>query len=244
MKQTERWYSERVGQHINLARWGHLGQPVLVFPTAGGDYEEIERFLMIDVLSSLMEAGRIKVYSVDSINGSAWLSGEDPRHAAWLQSQFDAALRHEVVPAIRADCRAPDIEVIAAGASIGAFNALALACRHPDVISAAICLSGTYDLSKWAQGVFTSDFYYTSPVHYLPDLQSGAQLDRLRQRFVLLAHGTGRYEEPEESWRVADLLGRKGVPNRVDEWHSYPHDWVTWREMLPRYVDELVPHTS
>jgi esterase/lipase superfamily enzyme len=34
------------------------------------------------------------------------------------------------------------------------------------------------------------------------------------------------------------VLGAKGVPNYVDlwgpEWH---HDWVTWREMLPKYLD-------
>lgn len=239
MKQTERWYSDRVGQDINLARWGHLGQPVLVFPTAGGDYEEIERFQMLDVLANLIEQGRVKVYSVDSLNGRAWLRGEDPRHAAWLQNRFDDAIRHEVIPAIRADCRSDDIEVIVAGASIGAFNALALLCRHPDVISKAICLSGTYDLSKWAAGALTADFYYGSPLHYLPDLQTGTQLDRLRHRFVLLAHGTGRFEEPEQSWRVADVLGQKAIPNRVDEWHGYPHDWVTWREMLPRYLDEF-----
>ena len=43
MKATERWYSRRLQQDIGLGRWGHYGTPVLVFPTAGGDAEEIER---------------------------------------------------------------------------------------------------------------------------------------------------------------------------------------------------------
>ena len=241
MKQTDRWYSQRLGQEIRVARWGHFGTPVLIFPTAGGDYEEIERFKMIDVLGHLLEAGRIKVYSVDSLNGRTWMTSADSAYGAWFQNQFDAALRHEVVPAIRADCRSPHLEVITAGASIGAFNALALVCHHPDVFSKAICLSGTYDLSKWIQGELTTDFYYTSPLHYLPGLNGGEQLDRLRTRFVLLAHGTGSFEEPDQSWRVAQVLGDKGVPNRVDEWPGHPHDWVTWRAMMPKYLDELVP---
>ena len=29
-----RWYSQRIGCEATLARWGTLGQPVLVFPTA------------------------------------------------------------------------------------------------------------------------------------------------------------------------------------------------------------------
>ena len=38
------------------------------------------------------------------------------------------------------------------------------------------------------------------------------------------------------------LFGAKGVPNRVDPWGpEHDHDWVTWREMLPKYLDEMVP---
>ena len=41
---------------------------------------------------------------------------------------------------------------------------------------------------------------------------------------------------------MADLLGGGGVPNRVDFWgHDYDHDWPTWRQMLPVYLNELVP---
>lgn len=217
-----------------------MGAPVLLFPTAGGDSEEIERFLMIDALGGLLSEGRIKVYSIDSLNGRAWLTGEHPGHAAWLQNQFDSAIRHEVVPAIRADCNSPDIEVIAAGPSIGAFNAIEVMCRHPDVFRVAVGMSGTYDLSPWLQGTWWDDFYFSSPLHYLPDLPEGPQLDRLRTRFAILAHGSGAWENPDESWRMADVLGRRRIPNRVDDWGpDYPHDWATWRQMLPRYLGEL-----
>ena len=40
--------------------------------------------------------------------------------------------------------------------------------------------------------------------------------------------------------RMANVLGSKGVPNRVDSWGpDRDHDWPLWRDMLPRYVDEL-----
>jgi len=61
MKTASRWFSPRIEQDISLVRWGHWGQPVLVFPTAGGDAEEIERMHLIGVLGPLIEAGRIKV---------------------------------------------------------------------------------------------------------------------------------------------------------------------------------------
>ena len=242
-KESTSWHSERLHREVQVVRWGEVGTPVLIFPTAAGDAEECERFLMIDTLAPLLEAQRIKLYSVDSVAGQAWLKEDNStRVAAQVQNAFDGFVYHEVVPAIRTDCNDPDAEVIVTGSSIGAFNALAAICRHPDVFSKAICMSGTYDLSKFLQGEVTRDYFYSSPLHFLPELEEGGDhLARLRERFVLLTHGEGRWEEPAQSWRVAEALGARGIPNRVDPWSDeYDHDWPTWREMLPRYLDELL----
>ena len=69
VKVTDSWYSERLEQPIGLARWGHYGTPVLVFPTAGGDAEEIERNGLVGACWPLIESGRIKLYSCDSVAG-------------------------------------------------------------------------------------------------------------------------------------------------------------------------------
>ena len=239
-KAVERWYSPRVNMDMTLVRWGQYGTPVLLFPTAGGDAEEVERFHLIGVLSPLIEAGRIKVYSTDSVAGRVWFSGEhSPEYCAMFQNHFDDFIYSEVTPAIRADCRSNDIEIITAGASIGAFNAVATVCRHPDAYKMAIAMSGTFDLSKYLHGQMFSDFYFSSPLHYVPGL-SGPQLDMLRQRFILIPTGEGRWEDIGESWRLANVLGAKGIPNRVDSWGpEWDHDWITWREMLPHYLNEI-----
>jgi esterase/lipase superfamily enzyme len=240
MKEITRWHSSRVEQEVQLVRWGHMGTPVLLFPTAGGDAEEIERFHLISVLQPLLDAGRIKVYSTNSIAGRAWFSGEhSAEYCSRLQNCFDSMIYNEITPAIRNDCRTADIEIITAGASIGAFNAVATVCRHPDAYKLAIAMSGTFDLSKYLEGSFNQDFYFSSPLHYLPHLE-GPQLEMLRQRLILLPSGEGNYEDIGESWRVARTLGAKGIPNRVDPWGPhYHHDWDTWREMLPKYLDEF-----
>ncbi len=241
-KESSTWHSDRLGEEITLVRWGEVGTPVLIFPTAGGDCEEIERFHMITVLAPLLEAKRIKAYSVDSIAGKAWLKKDNTSaSAARVQENFDACLYHEVVPAIRQDCNDPDAMIIASGASLGAFNALAALCRHPDAYSKAICMSGTYGLEKFLEGPVTKEYYESSPLHFLPNMPEGQFLETLRQRYVLLTHGEGRYESPEESWNVAKALGAKGIPNRVDSWgEDYHHDWVTWRDMLPKYLEEFL----
>jgi len=240
VKIVERWHSDRIGEEVSIARWGTVGVPVLIFPTAGGDSEEIERFHLIGALEELIRDGRIKVYSVDSINGRTFFTSSDSRQIGWMMTAFDSVIEHEVVPAIRADCRSDNIEIVTAGASIGAFNALEVLCRHPETFRAALCVSGTFNLTRWLKGPMTSDFFFSSPIHYLPTLAEGQQLDRLRERFVVFAHGLGKAEDPGESWRTAEVLGSKGIPNRVDEWGvEWPHDWVTWREMFPKLLDEL-----
>jgi len=118
------------------------------------------------------------------------------------------------------------------------YQALAAVCRHPDVFRLGVCMSGTYDFSRWMGGAHTVDYHYASPMHFLPTMPEGRQLQKLRTRFLILATGTGDYESPWESWAVGQILGDKRVPNRVDFWKDYRHDWMTWREMLPKYLAE------
>jgi esterase/lipase superfamily enzyme len=241
-KTVGKWRSERLERDVSLVRWGTYGQPVLLFPTAGGDAEEVERFLMMDVLGGLLDAGRIKIYSCDSAAGRALLTREgSAKHQMWLQNQFQQYVRHEVLAAIRADCKNPEADVWAAGASIGAFHAAAVVCRWPDVFSKALAMSGTYDLRRFYDArpdEFTDEFWVSSPIHFVPKL-GGRHLDVLRTRFILLASGEGRAEDIGESWNLAHVLGRQAIPNRVDPWgRDWHHDWPTWRKMLPQYLDD------
>jgi len=242
VKTSARWYSQRLQRDMNMVRWGTFGQPVLLFPTAGGDAEEVERFLMMKVLAPLIDGGKIKVYSCDSAAGQAMVQREgSPGHRQWVLNQFHQYVRHEVVPAIRADCRNDHLEIISAGASIGAFHAAAVLCRFPDVFSKAIAMSGTFDIRRFMSADhFGDDFWVSSPLHFVPTL-NGPHLEKLRTRFVLMPSGEGKAEDINESWALARVLGQKGIPNRVDSWgKETPHDWMTWRDMLPKYLSQMV----
>jgi esterase/lipase superfamily enzyme len=235
------WYSERMKREATMVRWGVTGQPVLIFPTAGGDCEEIERFHLSRVLDPLISAGRIKVYSCDSVAGEAMMKQEGtPAHRMWLLNQFHQYIRHEVVPAIRTDCKSDDIPIWTTGASIGAFHSVAVTCRWPNVFHRALGMSGTWNIVRFFQSdnKYTDDYFVSSPLQFVPTL-SGMHLDELRKRFILMATGEGRAENINESWTMARTLGGQGVPNRVDSWGpEWHHDWPTWRNMLPKYLDE------
>ena len=162
----------------------------------------------------------------------AWLSRKAIRDAPGLPLYPERVLENSPLgpgPGYRAVTRHEDVWHVS---------------RHPDLFSHAICLSGTYELSKFLDGEMDDTWYRASPLHFVPDLpEDDPVLQRLRQRFVLIAHGTGRWESPEESWSVAACLGARGVPNRVDEWgDEWDHDWPVWRQMLPQFLDEILPH--
>lgn len=197
---------------------------------------------LIAAVQPLIDAGRIKVYSFDSLAGRALAEQSGSvAHRCWLLKQTGEYVVHEVIPAIEADCGDTPQELITAGASIGAFNAVAMLCRYPHLFRAALGMSGTYDLESLMSFKGNDDYYLSTPLSFLPGLTDGAMLDCLRTRFALLAFGQGRWESPAESWHLAGVLGDKGIPNRVDAWGTeHDHDWPTWREMLPQYLDELV----
>lgn len=240
MHESSRWYSSRLQTDVTLSRWGHAGQPVLVFPTAGGDAGEIDRFLMIRALEPLLSEGRIKIYSCDSVAGRTFFDrSQSPEHRMWVTHQFHQYVKHEIVPAIRTDCRTEDIPVWTAGASIGAFHAVAVTCRFPDVFHRALAMSGTFDVLRLIDRPEPTDYFrVSSPLHFVPTL-GGPHLDVLRTRHIHFASGEGKWENVGESFRMAQVLGDKQIPNWVDPWGpNWDHDWVTWRAMMPKYLDE------
>jgi esterase/lipase superfamily enzyme len=232
-KEIHTWRTGHLPAPARIARWGHFGAPVLLFPTAGGDFEEVERFHLIAALRPLIEAGRMKVYSVDGLPARVWLQGAHSfAHCSHFQNQYHTFIRADVVPYIRRDCHGDDsLEIIVAGAAFGAFNAVASLCRSPDVFRTAIAMSGTYELAAYAREGWDRG--------YGPCERDDAQLDRARSRFVLLATGEGDYERPAETQRLAATLKATGIPHRVDLWgRDHHHTWNAWRAMLPRYLSE------
>ncbi|MFT6144080.1 MAG: esterase/lipase superfamily enzyme [Myxococcota bacterium] len=222
---------------MRVACWGHFGVPVLLFPTGAADYLDHERFLMLHKLEPLIEAGRIKVYTCDGITAEGWLNANaHPAHKSWMQACFDRYLVAELLPHIKDDCGGTT-GIIASGASIGAYNAVTAACRHPEWFSRVIGMSGTYAFDRWMSGFTDANYYFSQPLYFVPRLQ-GPDLDALRQVHFVLAAGQGRAEAPEESRRMAEVLSARGVSVDLQIWGpDVHHDWPTWRTWLPLFLD-------
>ena len=235
------WHSPSLDKHMEIVTYGYHGFPLLMFPTAAADYLEYERFLLIDGIAEHINAGKVKVFSINSINKDGWLNRQShPGHSAWLQVLYNKYITEEVVPYIWNSCEGR-LGIITTGASLGAFHAANQFFRRPDLFDGMIAMSGGYDIRAYFKGdYYNENIYFNNPVDYLPKLEDEGILNLLRaKQHIHILTGQGNYENPDNSRQLSGMLASKGIPHNLDIWgYDMPHDWPTWRAMLPYYIGE------
>ena len=236
------WYSPALGMDMPIVHYGYAGHPLLIYPTAQADFLENERFFLIKAIEPAIFAGRVQVFSIDSINRYAWMNESvHPLEAGRRQALYSRYVEEEVVPHIRRVC-GDHYRVATTGASFGAFHAANQLFRRPDLFDTLIAMSGFYDLDPgYTDGHASDDIYFNNPVAYLSNVH-GVQLERLRHDCdIYIVTGQGAYEAPHKSAQLSSLLWSKGIGNHLDMWgHDVNHDWPWWRKMLPHYIDDVV----
>jgi esterase/lipase superfamily enzyme len=241
-RRTTAWYSKNLGMEMPLVAYGHAGYPLLMFPTAAADFLEYERFQLIDAISPLIEAGRVRAYSINSVNRYSLLNEQaSPEWKAELLSRYDRYITDEVLPLIRNDTGDPRARPVTTGASLGAFLSANAYFRHPDLLRGVIAMSGSYDIRSYLRGYTDDNVYFNNPAEYLPNLNDDHYLPLLRRAdAIFILSGQGAYEAPERSRQLSQLLNAKGIPHTLDLWgHDVNHDWPWWRKMLPYYLEKL-----
>jgi esterase/lipase superfamily enzyme len=231
---------------LTLIAHGHYGRPVLVFPSERGRAWDFENNGMVDAVAGLVDAGRVKLYCVDSADAYTWSDNSVPiEERARRHTEYEAWIVDHVVPWIAADCGGPT-EIVTLGCSLGAYHAANFALKRADLFPLAMCFSGNYDPTAWnAWGERGQATYFNNPMDYVANLE-GDHLDWLRGRVsLLLVVGQGAWEvHPTKSLpgtlAFAQLLSDKGIRNELDVWgYDVPHEWWSWRSQfahhLPRF---------
>jgi len=231
------WYSPALGKDMPIATYGHYGFSLLMIPTAAADYLEYERFQLIDSISSFIDSGKVKVFSINSINNESWLNNNmEGAHKAIRHNQFNEYVFNEVIPHIK-NATSWDTPIITTGASFGALHAMNLFLKRPDLINGAISMSGVYDLTEYTKGYYDEQVYFNSPIHYIPNLNDHDILEQIRRGRIIIATGSGNHEDPEANRRFSGVLHSKSIPHELDVWgNDIHHDWPTWRQMMPHFL--------
>ena len=238
-KELFSWYSPALGKDMPIVGYGNYGFALLLVPTAAADYLEYERFQLLDCLAPFINAGKVRVFSINSINNESWLNNNiQGEHKAIRQNQFNQYVFDEVVPFIK-NCTSQETPIITCGASFGALHSMNLFLKRPDLINGVIAMSGVYDLTEYTKGFYDEQVYFNSPAHFVPNLSDEWYLNNIRQsRHIHILSGRGDFEDPQASQNFSGVLNSKGIPHELDIWgYEYKHDWPTWRAMLPHYME-------
>ena len=233
------WYSPSLNQDMPIVTYGHYGIALLLVPTAAADYLEYERFQLIDSLAPVIESGKVKVFSINSINLQSWMNKQmEGAHKAIRQNDWNKYVFEEVIPFIR-NSTSWDTPIIVSGASFGALHSMNLFLKRPDLINGVIAMSGVYNLTEYTDGYFDDQVYFNSPIHYIPNLGDNFYLDHIRRsNHIHIFSGEGPYEAPDAAREFAGVLYNKKINYELDIWgQEWKHDWPTWRHVLPHYLN-------
>jgi esterase/lipase superfamily enzyme len=225
----------------NVLVYGHWGRPVLAFPSEQGPCWQYEERGMVDGIGWLLEAGRVKLYCVDSYDAQSWQAHDLPlEERARRHGYYEHWIIDRVVPFIAEDTDG-EPEILLTGVSFGAYHAANFTLRRADLFPVAICQSGVYDVSVVGWGERGDAVYFNNPADYVSHLQ-GDHLDWLRTRVsLLLVVGRGQWEDTtgalQSTHEFAGLLGEKGLRHELDVWGpEFPHDWPSWRAQLAHHL--------
>jgi esterase/lipase superfamily enzyme len=236
-REYHRWHSDRLHREMGVVVYGHYGAPMLAFPTSGGDEWEHEGQGMIGTLAPFIDAGRIKVFTVRAVTEDSFHNkGAHPFHRSWMQNQYDAYIRQEVLPFIHTHCRGA-IPVTTMGASLGAYHAVNTLLKYPDVVKRCYALSGVYDIRRFMDGLYDDNVYFNNPVDYVANLTDPWVLGHLSTCEIRLVTGCGPWEHSGPSHLLADVLRSRGIPHSLDDWgEKGGHDWPYWHHQMWTYV--------
>jgi esterase/lipase superfamily enzyme len=236
-REYHRWYSDRLGRDMELLVFGHAGPAELVFPTSMGRFYEFEDRGMVACLASIIESGNLRLVCVDSVDAESWYHWTaHPHDRLQRHLHYESYILEEVMPLVRSwNPSAADQRIGALGLSLGAFHAALLALRHPGVVSRMLAISGKYDNSNFLDGYSDEASYFTNPLAFVPGLVDESVLQSLRQMHIIIVTGS---TDPhiDEARALSSGLWDKQVPNLLDVWDGWMHDWPYWQAMVMKHL--------
>jgi esterase/lipase superfamily enzyme len=228
------WYSPRLDRHMELLVFGSGGLPIVVFPTERGRFYDYENNGMIQAVAGPVEAGRLQVFCIDSVDTESWLNrAVHPHERLARHLAYESYVLYEVAPLMKKLSGAAQIG--ATGCGLGGYHAFNFAMKHPDLTSASISMSGCFDMRRFMDGFYSNEFYFNNPFDYLPSMRDTWFLERYaKMRFILAVGDHDIYLA--ENVRMKEILSKREISCGLDVWESEEtHDWPLWQRMAVKF---------
>lgn len=235
-----KWYSPNLEKEMELLVFGHAGAKVLFFPPRMGRFYDYENWGVIAPLENKIANGELQLICVDSIDLETFYNSlNDPSYRIYRHIQYEKYVLDEVLSMI--NLINPNPNIIAAGCSLGAYHAVNVAMRHPQLFCKVVGMSGRYDLTQ-SRGYFDdllsgfhNDFvYFNMPNQYLKNLEDPNLIQQLSQMDIVLAIGK-EDEFLDSNYTLSTILNEKGISHQMYEWDKEAHKPKYWRKMVAIY---------
>lgn len=247
--QYEKQYSWQLGRDMEFKIYGHAGKVMLYIPCQNGRFFDFENFKMLDKMRPWIEAGRLQVFSVDTLDSETWSNQwGDCRRRIERHEQWINYLVQEIVPQMMARARERNQEenpkCMTFGTSLGAMHAANLFFRFPDIFDMGLALSGVYD-AHFAFGDYMDDLVYlNSPVDSLKNMPwDHPYMELYRRSRMIICVGQGAWEDELliGTRKLDAVLKEKQIPVWVDFWgYDVCHDWDWWYRQVDYYLPKLL----
>jgi esterase/lipase superfamily enzyme len=240
-REYRQWWSPALGRQMELLIFGHAGTRVVFFPTRKARFFDYESWGVVEALRPRLERGDLQLYCVDSVDAeSLYCRAKHPAERIRRHLQYERYLLDEVVPLTHH--LNPNACLMAAGCSMGAFHAVNVAFRYPQLFAKVVGMSGRYDLTQAMgcfgdlfQGYVDQDVYLNSPNRFLPNLGDDFYLGHLRRLDIKLIVGA---EDAflADNYFLDQQLWAKGIDHQLHVWSGEAHTPLAWQHMVQLYL--------
>ncbi len=236
-----RWHSRFLQREMELLVFGHAGARVIVFPDREGRFFDYEDWGLVRALQPSIEAGNLQLYCLDSVDADTlYCKTCVPRQRILRHLAYERYVVREVLPYGAA--RNPNPFTIAHGCGLGAFHAVNVTFRHPQLFGKVVAFGGRYDLTEPAGAepglfgtYFDDDVYFNIPPRFLANLDDVQLLQCMRRLEITLVIGEA---DPcyEDNQNFSRILWGKHIWHALHVWGGEAHGPAFWRQMAPLYL--------
>ena len=236
-EEYHKWFTNYLDREFEMLVFGHSGYPVILFPTSRGRFYQNKDFGLVESASYLIEQGKIKIYCPDGADEMSWYNYSiHPADRVKTHIGYENTILYDVVEYAKYDTGQEKVGV--AGCSFGGYHAANLAFRHPDKVGYLFTMGGAFDIKQFIMGYYDENCYLNNPPDYLPNLTDNWYLEKIKSMGIIF--GTGEWDMClDENVRLSHILNDKGISHWLDVKKWAGHDWNWWKEMFPRYLNEI-----
>jgi esterase/lipase superfamily enzyme len=227
-----KWFSSNLQRDMELLVFGHAGRAILFFPTRMARFYDYEDWGVVGGVRERINKGEIMLFCVDSIDAESFYNKDiEPSQRISRHLQYEDYILKEVIPFMQKHVGATETQV--AGCSMGAFHAMNIALRHPQVFSKVVSMSGRYDLTMQLEnyddlfdGFRNQQIFLNTPLHFMADLENYTRLKAIRLMDPFYP----------SNLQFSQILHDKEIEHSFYEWEGNAHLPRFWRQMVQLYL--------